>query len=307
MKNTLRFIFIVLLVLAALVVLLFVRAAMTPAVPKDYTETVKTGGDIERIYLNNGNSRTEFFQQKTDEDFKKYEIWYPKQLHESDSTFPVIVTLNGTGVRASKYRTQFEHFASWGFIVIGTEEEESWDAVAAESSLSFLLAQNDDPESIFYHKVDTDNIGAVGHSQGGAGVFNAVSETEHSSMYKTAVSVSPTNEEQTASLGWHYDLTQIDIPILLLAGTKGDFEMQFVIPEEAMIAMYEKISAPKVMARKLDMEHGEMLYSADGYITAWFMWQLQGDEEAGKAFAGGHPEILQNELYRDQRTDLELN
>ena len=29
-----------------------------------------------------------------------------------------------------------------------------------------------------------------------------------------------------------------------------------------------------------------MLYSADGYVTAWFMWQLKSDQNAAKAFVG---------------------
>ena len=117
-------------------------------------------------------------------------------MTDSSNKYPVLVVLNGTGVKASKYKTQFEHFASWGFVVIGTEEEEAWDGEAADSSLAFLIQQNEDKESLFYQKLDLDNVGAVGHSQGGAGVFNAITEHEHSSVYKTAVSLSPTHEEQ---------------------------------------------------------------------------------------------------------------
>ena len=47
-----------------------------------------------------------------------------------------------------------------------------------------------------------------------------------------------------------------------------------------------------------------MLYKADGYVTAWFMWQLQGDENAATAFIGNDPEILKNPLYQDQKTTL---
>lgn len=208
--------------------------------------------------------------------------------------------LNGTDVKASKYKEQFIHFASWGFIVIGTEEKESWDAVAADKSLAYMLAENENPSSIFYHKVDVHNIGAMGHSQGGAGVFNAITEMEHSNMFKAAVSLSPTHEEQAIALKWHYDLTKISIPIFIVAGTEGDFEMKLVLPTEAMHDMYGKICSPKVMARKLECEHGEMLYSADGYTTAWFMWYLQSDSEAGKAFSGENPELLSNEMYIEQ-------
>lgn len=46
-------------------------------------------------------------------------------------------------------------------------------------------------------------------------------------------------------------------------------------------------------------DHSDMLYSADGYVTAWFMYWLQGDEQAGKAFFGETAELLQNPLYQN--------
>lgn len=58
------------------------------------------------------------------------------------------------------------------------------------------------------------------------------------------------------------------------------------------------------MMRRKDTPHGEMLYSSDGYVTAWFMWHLQGDAEAAKAFVGDSPEIMGNELYQDQRSGI---
>lgn len=288
----------------ALLVGLFFVKAMQPMAPNNYTEIVKTGGDIEAKYLKNGTYDVSYVEEAVDEDYKKFEIYYPTELKEENKKYPVLVFINGTGVKASKYPAQFKHFASWGFIAIGTEEEESWDAVAAEASLDYLIAKNNDTESIFYNKVDLSNVGAIGHSQGGAGVFNAITERSNSNLYKTAVSLSPTHEEIATSLKWHYDLTKINVPIMILAGMKGDFEMKSVIPIEALNEMYEKIDAPKAMARKLDMEHGDMLYSADGYVTAWFMWKLRNDEEASKAFVGDNAELLSNKLYTNQKIDL---
>ncbi len=95
------------------------------------------------------------------------------------------------------------------------------------------------------------------------------------------------------------------VPLLLLAGTQGDFETKLVIPFEKMTAVYDKISSGKVMARKTGCEHGEMLYYADGYVTAWMMRQLQGDTEAGAAFIGERPEILYNALYQDIKITLD--
>ena len=220
-KKVLKVVGIVLLVIIVLVALLLIKGALTPAVPKDYTETVKTGGEIEAKYLKNGSFEVKYYEQKVDDDFAKYEVWYPSEMTDSSNKYPVLVVLNGTGVKASKYKTQFEHFASWGFVVIGTEEEEAWDGEAADSSLAFLIQQNENKDSLFYQKLDFDNVGVVGHSQGGAGVFNTVSVQDNSSVYKTAVSLSPTNEELADNLGWHYDVTKIHIPIIIFAGTKA--------------------------------------------------------------------------------------
>ncbi len=283
--------------------LLLLHSANQQMAPENYTETVKTGGDIESAYLKNGTYEVSYYEKEVNEDYKKFEIYYPKELETSSKTYPLIVFLNGTGVKASRYSAQFKHYASWGFVAIGTEEEESWDAVAADASLTYLLEENDNSNSIFYKKIDFDNVGAIGHSQGGAGVFNAITEMEHSSIYKTAVSLSPTHEELANNLGWHYDLTKIKIPLLMLAGTKGDFETKSVIPLEKMKEMYNKISSPKAMARRKEAEHGHMLYSADGYAISWFMWKLQNDSNAQNGFIG-EAELLNNSLYSDQKIDL---
>ena len=47
-----------------------------------------------------------------------------------------------------------------------------------------------------------------------------------------------------------------------------------------------------------------MLSVADGYMTAWFMWLLQGDEEVATAFIGNNAELMQNNLYQDQRVNI---
>ena len=149
--------------------------------------------------------------------------------------------------------------------------------------------------------MDRNNIGISGHSQGGAGVFNAVTVNAHSSLFKTAVSLSPTNEVTAKELHMDYDLAKLAVPVLMLAGTEGDFETKLVIPLEQMQKMYDKLDVPKVMARKTGCEHGQMLYAADGYVTAWLMWQLQGDQRAAAAFVGKNAEILTNPLYQDQQ------
>ncbi len=307
MKKVIKIIGIIILIPILLIALLFIKAAFTPMVPNDYEKTVKTGGDIEAKYISHGKYEVSYYEKKTDEKFKKYEVYYPKELENKNKKYPVVVFVNGTGVKGSKYKALFKHLSSWGFIVLGNEEEESWNGIASEKSLAFILQENENKDSIFYNKVDIDNIGVSGHSQGGAGVFTTISEHEHSNMYKAAVALSPANEELAESLEWHYDASKTNIPIMIIAGTTGEFEIETVIPFEKLESLYSHINSKKLMMRKTGMEHGQTLYAADGYVTAWFMWQLQGDEEASKAFVGDNPEILENKLYQDQKTDLGEN
>ena len=303
MKKLLKIIGIILLIIVLLIIAIFLKAALTPMVPNNYTDKTKTGGDIEAKYLAMGSHKVKSHQQQTDETFKKYVVYYPEDIKDSSKKYPLVIFVNGSGVKASKYKALFRHLASWGFIVAGNEDESSGDGASTEKTLLWMLSQNEDEKSIFYGKIDTGNIGLSGHSQGGAGTFAAITETAHKDMYKTAVALSPANEELAAALGWVYELGKVNIPVLIFAGTEGEFELQTVIPEEKLYEMYDKINSPKIMARRTGAEHGDMLYQADGYVTAWLMWHLQGDADAAKAFTGSDPELMRNSLYQDQRND----
>lgn len=267
-----------------------------PMVPEKYIAEVTTGGDVEEKYMAAGSYEIGYFEADYAEnaDIKKIEIWYPKELETSGEKYPVVVFVNGTGVAASRYKPVFEHLASWGFIAIGNEDPSTWEGKKADATLSWLLAANEDETSIFYHRVDTNNIGITGHSQGGVGVFHAINETEHKELYKCAVSLSPTQEDMAEALKMPYDSSKTAIPVMILAGAPND-----VISLEGLNDMVKKISAGVVVARRSNTDHGQMLYSGDGYVTAWFMWQLQGDETAAAAFLGENAEILHNANWQD--------
>lgn len=277
----------------------------TPKAPSDYPQTVITGGAVEATYLAMGEHQVSSFTRPGSAISKTFYVYYPEEL--SEEKYPVVVMLNGTGVYAHRYEIVFQHLASWGFIVIGSDDISSGFGVSADESVDLIQEENANPESPLYGRFDMENIGIVGHSQGGAGVLTALSVRNHRDCYKTAVALSPTYEEFSYDLGWRYDLASINTPILVLAGTKGDFETKLVIPFEKMLQLYGKFPSMKMMARRIEAEHGQMLYMADGYVTAWLMWQLKGDEYAAKAFVGEDAELLGNELYCDQAADLNPN
>lgn len=290
---------VIILIPIVLVILFLVLASVVDSTPKNYTQEVKSGGDIEQKYLENGKYEVKSITKDGSDVTNKFYIYYPEEMENSNKKYPVVVMLNGTGVLPKKYKASFNHLASWGFIVIGSDDGSSGFGKSSDETIDLLTSENNNKDSLLYNKIDFDNIGIVGHSQGGAGVFTAVSIMKNKGKYKTAVALSPTFEGSAHNYGWNYDLTKINIPTLMMAGTGGDFETQLVIPIDKMIEMYNKIPSSKVMLRRIGTEHGQMLYSADGYVTAWFMYYLQNDDEAGKAFIGEDAEILNNKLYQD--------
>ena len=305
MKKPLKIIGIAALAIVALLVVLFLKLANKPAVAKDYIQTVKTGGELEANYLQTGPYKVSSLKMDVMENFKCYEIWYPTEITSTDRTYPAVIFANGTGVKASAYTPVLEHLASWGFVVIGTEEEYSWNGFSCEMCLRLLMKVNEiedypiaDPNP-FYGKIDLENIGLSGHSQGGVGVFNAATYTAHKDMYKTIFAASPSNMALAHNLEWDYDVTELDVPVFLAAST-GNADENLVVNLAGLREIYEAIpSGTKLMLRRNDADHGDMLSYADGYMTAWFLWQLQGDETASLAFVGDEAEIWNNNYYQD--------
>lgn len=279
-----------------------------PSVSEDYVSKVQTGGDIEAKYLKMGSHEVDYYEAAAMMSFQKFELYYPKDIASMDK-LPVVVFVNGTGVKGSKYSALQKHLASWGFITIATEEEHAWNGFSAEMCIRYLETlntyQEDGKENAFYGKIDMDNIGITGHSQGGIGVINAVTDQKHSDVYKAAVILSSTETDIAKAFLWESDSSLIHANTLMLAST-GQTDSK-IAPLENIQKTYQDIpdDVIKVMARRNDCDHGEMLYYADGYVTAWFMWQLQEDMYAASAFTGDEPEIMRNSLYQDQLIDLD--
>ena len=309
MKNVIKAVGLILLLLVTALFLFLKYLGSRPAAPNGYQQSVETGGRIEEAYLADGGFAVSVYEEPVLQPFKKYVIYYPSELETTGRRYPVIVLCNGSGTPISKYPALPRHYASWGFIVIGTEEEYAWNGFGAEMSVRHLQRLNDterieeERANIFYQKVDFDHVGIAGHSQGGAGVLNAITAQEHRDIYQAAVSLSPTNKELAHALEWDYDASLVQIPTLLISGAGGGDD--WVVTGEQLERIYRDIPGSKIMARRKATAHNEVLYAADGYVTAWFLWQLQGDAEAGKAFTGERPELLENPLYQDVRLSIE--
>ncbi|MBQ7680613.1 MAG: hypothetical protein IJT31_00190, partial [Oscillibacter sp.] len=155
MKKVLKVIGIILLAIFSIVAAVLKLLSSRPAAPTDYQRTTQTGGDIEAKYMANGSYEVSLHEDVTLLDFGKFVVYYPSELETTSLKYPVIVICNGSGTPISKYPSVAKHYASWGFIVVGTEEMNAWNAFGAEMSIRYLERWNGNEQiegmtSVFY-------------------------------------------------------------------------------------------------------------------------------------------------------------
>ena len=302
MKQMIKIILIIILIILAvisIIAFIFIRKLNEPVVKDNYFEDVDHFEELEKKYSYIGEYEVNSIEFESNEDFfSKYKVWYPIDIETSNKKYPLVVMANGTGVPYKKYEPIFEHLASWGFIVIGNDNESSGDGKSSSLSLDFMLSLNNDSGSLFFNKIDTDAIGISGHSQGGVGAIRAVTDFENSRNFKTIYTASATTSSMIKSWnlkGWDYDVTKINIPIFMVAAT-GRVDSETISPLDDMKKNFELLNddISAIMARRKNSDHGKMLENADSYMTAWFMYTLMNDIEAAKVFEGDNSEICMN-------------
>ena len=311
MKKVLKIIGIILLVLIVIIVVLAIKGyieSQQPVYKDDYYKDFKSDSELEMRYSQLGNYEVSYEEHKSaNKSIKKIRIWYPKDLENSSDKYPMIVVVNASGVPAFRYEPFFKRLASWGFIVVGNEDGQTGTGETTSITLDYML--NIPRDSKLYNKIDLENIGIIGYSQGGAGALRAATEFENSKNYKAIFTGSAAYPFLAKNMGWSYDTSKITIPYFMTAGTgKSDDagkdsnkEYGGVAPLSSLIDNYDKISDDvfKIRARSVGTEHEDMLVKTDSYMTAWMLYQLKNDEEASKVFIGEDAELLNNKNWQD--------
>lgn len=273
-----------------------------------YYTNFKSDAPLEMKYSQPGSFETAYTEFPSDNaSIGKVRVWYPKALENGEKIWPMIMVVNASGTPAASYEPFFPRLASWGFVVVGNEDGQTGTGETASLTLDFMLHIPDD--SVLWGKIDYDSMGIIGYSQGGAGAICAVTNYENGALYKAMFTGSAAYPTLAKNIGWEYDVSKVMIPYFMAAGTGksddsgNDPEKGYggVSPLSAQIANYDSIAdiVPKVRARAVGAEHEQMLMRSDGYMTAWMLYRLADDEEAGSVFVGETAEILQNANWQD--------
>lgn len=313
MKKLLKVLGVILLVISILIALFFIYSIIkrhqtlnNPLFSNNYYESFTKGGDLEVKYANRGSYDVSYLEYESDNNsIKNIRIWYPTELNNNNNKYPLIMVVNGSETPAKIYLPFFERLASWGFIVVGNDDPQTGNGDTASITLDYVL--NDSELS---QRVDRDNMGIIGYSQGGAGALSAVTKYDNGKMYKAIFTGSAAYPLLAINMGWEYNPLDIEIPYFMTAATgtsddRGvdDINTEFggVTPLASLVDIYDKMSNDvfKIRARVAGAEHEEMLVRTDGYMTAWMLYQLKNDDEAGKVFIGDNAEILDNDNWQD--------
>jgi dipeptidyl aminopeptidase/acylaminoacyl peptidase len=164
----------------------------------------------------------------------------------------------------------------------------------------WVVKQNSNSSSVLYQKIDTANIGAAGHSQGGYGA----SEAGQNPLIRTSVSISGAvgSEKQRG-------------PALIICGALDD--NQGAKCSDHPSQSFKGTNTVSVMLAKCgDADHGnwgfEMMlknketpHDIVKATTAWFRYHLMGDQEYRSWFYGENCVLCKHSNWTVERKKMD--
>jgi hypothetical protein len=221
-------------------------------------------------------------------------MFRPDNLAEVALCHPVITWGNGTGATPNMYGTLLKNFASHGFVVIASNNTNVAKGNPAPMivGVTWVLAQNEDPSSVLYHRIDTTHIGATGHSQGAM----ATSQASGDSHITTNIPI----EGASAQKNLHG-------PAMFFCGGQDTT----VGCSGATSALAAVTTLPAMYAELIAVDHGSWmsrgstLSVSDTAFTAWMRVHLMGDTELRSWFYGASCKLCTDSAWNIDRKNMD--
>lgn len=234
----------------------------------------------------------------------RHTIFKPQDLSNFGNTnkLPIIAWGNGACFDSPWEHVNFlNEVASHGFLVIAIGTMPKRTDVRSKSqklldAIDWAIAQNADPKSPYYQKIDIDNIAVSGMSCGGLQTLEVAGDPRITTVgvFNSGVLGNPGGGMPGMPQVTKAQLNNIKVPTLYLLGGESDIAYGNGMDD------FEKINHVPVFVGNLDVGHGGTYGQPFGgefarVATAWYKWQLKGDKEAGKLFSGKKPGLAQSE------------
>jgi pimeloyl-ACP methyl ester carboxylesterase len=188
----------------------------------------------------------------------------------------VILWGNGTGTQPVDYAPLLQQLASYGFVVAAANTPNAGSGLEMLKCLDWLTTENGRDGSAYKGKLDLTKVGATGHSQGGGGTLMAGRDPR---ITVTAPLMPAGRGDPSATAGQQHG------PMLLLSGGLDTITP----PERAQKPLFEATKTPVIWLTYKSAGHLAAMRDAGPYraaLTAWFLYQLDGDAKAGAMFTG---------------------
>jgi hypothetical protein len=212
-----------------------------------------------------------------------FNVYRPKDLTQG-YCHPIITWGNGTGDQpepdgvsclagqCGHYLVLLDQLASHGFVVVASLSSQTaqGNPIPQVAGVDWMIQQNDDPTSPYYHHLDTTHIGATGHSQGGAATTMAGADPRITAIAPIAGARA----------------TTLHGPAALLCGGQDT-----TVPCSSVQPAFDADNnLPVMMGDNLAATHGSWIGSIkDPYmiaVTGWMRVHLMGDTANRNMFYG---------------------
>jgi hypothetical protein len=238
---------------------------------------------------------------------QRFNVYRPDDLAESGYCHPVLIWANGfkdnpeqnppecivdSGANrwCGQYSPLLNHLASHGFVVVAplSTATADGDPLPTIVGLDWILEQAEDPSSPYYHRLDTANIGQLGHSYGGMSTCLSASEPR----YKALATICGTRA-----------LTGVHTPMLFFCGGR-DSTVECSGVRSTFLTVTDQ---PAFFLNELNADHGSWVYQGANGVSlssaaAWFRVHLMNDTANRKYFYGANCSFC-----TDNRVDAEQN
>lgn len=237
---------------------------------------------------------------------QRFSVYRPKNLSDSGYCHPILVWANGykdnpeqnppkciinrSDQWCGQYLPIISHLASHGFVVVApiSTATGAGDPLPTIVGLDWILEQNEDSSSPYYHRLDTANIGQLGHSFGGMSTCMSASEPR----YKALGTICGTRA-----------LTGVHTPMLFFCGGK-DTTVACSGVRDTYLSVKDQ---PAFFMNELEADHGSWVYGGPNSpsissAAAWFRVHLMGDTANRKYFYGSNCTFCS-----DRRVQVEQN
>lgn len=244
---------------------------------------------------------------KEDFSLPEHTIFVPQDLSAFDKKNPLPVLVWGNGACANsphEHINFLNEIASHGYIVLATgviPMEGGWyrgpmsRTEQQVESMDWAIAQNADPASPYYQKIDVKNICVAGMSCGGLQtLYNCADPRIKTLMICNSGLFNQQNANQAVGgmpMPPKDKLKEIHTSILYMLGGESDIAYGNGMDD------FKRIEHVPACATNLPVGHGGTYAQPHGgeyaiVALAWLDWQLKGDKKASKMFVGKNCDLL---------------